>query len=122
MKKPRFNRLALTVLPVSSLVLGLIVAGCNNCEKLVEKICTDLGPEDCQVWKAQGLDQQIIPGGRKVNRACGQMMDDAIYSKLVPPARLGVVAYRLAEATKKQDKEAIQKLTAQYNALMKSAK
>ena len=80
----------------------LMLAGCNNCEKLTEKLCADLGPEDCAVWKNAGLEQSMIPGGRKVNSACGSMMSDAIYPNVLKGTRQQV------EATKKAN-QALQK-------------
>ena len=92
---------SLSYLVTAAAVVGAIgMAGCNNCEKLVEKVCTDLGPEDCQYWKEHGWDQQLIPGGRGVNRACGSMMSDSVYPPLLAGAKNQVKANRGADAVR----------------------
>jgi len=92
---------AASVIRVSVLLVCLAgVNACNNCEKLVEKVCTDLGPEDCAYWKQQGGDEKLIPGGRKVNRVCGQMTDDVVYQPLLKGQRDMIKAYRAADAAK----------------------
>ena len=76
------------------------VSACHDCEKLVERMCTDLGPEDCTYWKAHGWDAQLIPQGRGVNKACGTMMSDAVYQPLIKAQKDMVAAYRKVDATK----------------------
>ncbi len=75
-------------------------AACNNCEKLVEKVCSDLGADDCAYWKQHGGADKLIPGGRGVNRACGMMLGDAVYPPLLKGQRDMVKAYRTADAAK----------------------
>jgi hypothetical protein len=88
---------ALTFGPLLALFL---TSGCNNCEKMVEKLCTDLGPEDCALWKKSGLDQSLVPGGRKVNSACGTMMSDAVYPNVLKGARQQVEGLHKIEKAK----------------------
>ncbi len=89
----------------SALLLGLLaVAACNNCEKLIQKICNDLGPDDCAYWKQHGGDAKLVPGGRGVNRACGTMMGDAVYQPLLKGQRDMVKAYRAADAAQAKAK------------------
>jgi hypothetical protein len=78
----------------------LAVAGCNNCEKMVEKVCGDLGPDDCAVWKRNGLDKSFIPTGRGTNSTCGRMMSGSAYEGLIKGARQQVAAARNAEKAK----------------------
>jgi hypothetical protein len=82
-------------------VLALFTfGGCNNCEKMTEKLCSDLGAEDCALWKKSGFDQSLMPGGRKVNSACGTMMSDAVYPKVLQGARQQVAALHKIEKAK----------------------
>ena len=99
------------------LVVGLGLAalsGCNNCEKMTESVCKDLGAEDCASWKATGGPEKVIPGGRKVNKACGMMMDnEAAYKGIVKSARLMVLSDKLQKATDNtQRKEISEKIKA----------
>jgi hypothetical protein len=88
------SRFLMVVLAVASLY------GCNNCEKMTESICKDLGAEDCATWKAIGGPERAIPGGRKVNRACGTIMDNEVaYKGLVKSARGLVLADQMTKAT-----------------------
>ena len=81
------------------LCLGLFTA-CHECDDLVQKMCTDLGPEDCAYWKAGGMDQKLIPGGRGVNKFCGMMKGDAVYQPLLKAQRDWVKAMRNADAVR----------------------
>ena len=65
------------------LLSSLCLVGCNNCENMIEKMCSDLGTEDCAYWKQRGWDRELIPGGRGVTKACGMMMGDNVYPKLL---------------------------------------
>jgi hypothetical protein len=83
----------------SALLAIAFLSGCNNCEKMTEAICKDLGPEDCATWKAIGGPDQAVPGGRKVNRACGTIMDNELaYKGLVKGARGMVLAEQMKKA------------------------
>ena len=33
------------------LLFGLLTIGCRPCEELDERICTDLGATECQIWR-----------------------------------------------------------------------
>ena len=69
--------------------LGLLSAqlGCNNCEKLEEKMCADLG-SDCEQWKELG--KPGIPEGRGANKMCGNALDDDVYPGLFGPIEKSV--------------------------------
>jgi hypothetical protein len=41
---------------VSLLIVGVSSLACNVCEDLDERVCGDLGPEDCTVWKEKELN------------------------------------------------------------------
>jgi hypothetical protein len=93
------------------LVLGL--GGCNNCEKLTEKVCAELG-KDCELWKEIGGPDQITPQGRKVNRACGDVLDNELaFEGIVNSARGSVLLERLQRATAKKDQAEIDKVKAE---------
>ena len=108
-------------------IASLMIAGCNQCEKLTETICNDLGPEDCAVWKEVGGPENVIPEGRKSGRVCGQMAsNERAYKGLVLGARSTVLTHRLTEASKTNDKAAIAKAKAALDentkAIVESAK
>jgi hypothetical protein len=83
---------------VTAVACSFGLTGCKTCDDLIQKMCTDLGPDDCKYWKDHGWDQKIIPGGRRVNRACGQMMDDNIYKPLLNAAKNQVKIQRGVDA------------------------
>ena len=115
---------------VGCIVIGataLMISGCNNCERLSESVCKDLGPEDCATWKELGGPESVTPGGRKPNKACGEMAsNEQVYKGLVLKSRSTVLAHRLTEAAKTNDKEAIAKAKAALDentkAILESAK
>jgi hypothetical protein len=86
-------------------LLGIVfVAGCNNCEKLAEAICKDLG-DDCAEWKALGGPDTVTPGGRNSNKACGLQLDNEISVKsFVIAGRGRVLGARLEKAEASGDK------------------
>ncbi|MBM4360793.1 MAG: hypothetical protein FJ096_22020 [Deltaproteobacteria bacterium] len=91
-----------------AIVVALATAGCNHCEKLTEKICGELG-SDCALWQEVGGPDQVIPGGRKVNKACGSIIDNELaYKGLVLSAKGVVYAEQLKRATEKGDKAGIE--------------
>jgi len=93
--------------------ISLMTYGCNQCEKLTETVCKDLGPEDCATWKEVGGPERVIPEGRKSGKVCGQMAsNEQAYKGLVLGARSTVLTHRLTEAAKTNDKEAIAKAKA----------
>ncbi len=97
------SAVALTVL------LGL--SACNNCEKLTEKVCADLGAEDCATWKELDGPSSIAPKGRRPNNVCGTMLSNEIsYDGTVQSARGTVLAHLMKEAATSGDEEAMEKL------------
>jgi hypothetical protein len=89
---------------------SLCFSGCNNCEKLTEKVCAELG-KDCELWKEIGGPDQITPQGRKVNRACGTILDNELALEgTVNSARGTVLAERLKRAIAKKDQAEIDKV------------
>jgi hypothetical protein len=85
---------------VSVLVAVASLSACNNCEKMTDAICKDLGAEDCATWKAIGGPEKVIPSGRKVNKACGEFMSNEVaYKGLVKAARGTVLADQMQKAT-----------------------
>jgi len=95
--------------------LGFIVAavaGCNNCEKLTERVCADLG-DDCALWREIGGPDQITPQGRKVDSACATInATEAAYKGMLSSARGMVLAERLTRAAEKGDKAEMEKVKA----------
>ena len=74
------------------------LSACKGCDDLVAKMCGDLGPEDCGYWKKHGWDQQMLPGGRRVNAYCrDQMMSDSFYPKLLEIQKKQIKANRGAD-------------------------
>ena len=68
--------------------------------QVFQKMCADLGPDDCAYWKAHGMDAKLIPGGRGVNKACSMMKGDAVYSPMLKGQQNWVKAMRQADAVK----------------------
>lgn len=60
-----------------ALAVSMAGLGCNQCEKMTTQICAELG-EDCELWKEIGGPAEAVPGGRGVNRACGNIMDNEL--------------------------------------------
>ncbi len=51
-----------------ALGLAALTTGCNVCADLDERMCADLGAEDCKLWKEQGMNfeaQAKSRGGRR---------------------------------------------------------
>jgi len=84
-------------------VVGLAVAalsGCNQCEKMTESVCKDLGAEDCASWQAIDGPNKVIPGAKRPNKACGAVLDnEAAYKGVVKTARLMILSDKLQKAT-----------------------
>ena len=72
-----FCRMVGSVGSCVGLVLVLTLVGCNNCEELTAKVCDELG-DDCALWKEIGGPDDIMPKGRKPNKACGTTMDNEL--------------------------------------------
>ncbi len=63
-------------LSISALLFTVFASvGCGKvCDQLENKICTDLGPEDCVIWKEDLGGLESIRSGRKADKNCGNMM------------------------------------------------
>ena len=108
--------------PALILALGF-AAGCNNCEKLTESICNDLGEADCATWKSLGGPDKVVPGGRGVDRACSMMRSNKdSYNGLLLGARSLVVADQLQKAVAAKDQAKIDELNAKQKELVESIK
>lgn len=106
---------------VAVAALMALSAGCNNCEKLTEKICSDLGADDCAVWKEIDGPAKVVPQGRKPNRACGNILETELaYDGLLNGAKGTVVGEKLKRAVKAGDKAEIERLKGESEAVMKS--
>ena len=92
----------LPLLSTALLTALLALTGCNACEKLEEKMCTDLGA-DCPLWKQAGGPEALY-GGRRANRACMNMMTGPTYDAMLKGARAVVEAQKATKAppTKKR--------------------
>lgn len=49
-----------------------LLAGCNNCEALAESVCSEIGPDDCALWK-EAKGPESLSSGRRSGRACFNM-------------------------------------------------
>jgi hypothetical protein len=96
-------------------VVGL--AGCNNCEKLVDKLCSDLGPEDCEIWKELDGPDTAASKGRRQNDRCGAVLEELPYESALIAARGLVVREKVKRASKAGDSAALEKLNAEQAAL-----
>ncbi len=100
------------LLALTAMILGAVVGlgACNNCEKLCDKVCSELG-EDCELWKEIGGPEQITPQGRKVNRACGDVLGNELaFEGTVTSARGAVLAEQLKRAIAKKDQAEIDRV------------
>lgn len=92
--------------------LALALAGCNNCEELTEKVCNELG-DDCALWKEIGGPEDIRPQGRRVDKACGAIMDNELALEgTINGARGKTLAERLQRALKKGDQAEVDEVKA----------
>lgn len=96
------------------ILASTLTGGCKNvCEDLDARMCTDLGAEDCALWKEQGLNfvAQAKERPRKFLRdtlfgpdaqACESAGYDATYQQILQATKAQLTAVRAAqEATKK---------------------
>lgn len=51
------------------LFLGALLPACDNCAALEEKLCEDLGAEDCKIWR-EGKGPEALLSGRRASRGC----------------------------------------------------
>lgn len=86
-------RTNLAVLAAVSTAALFALSGCNPCEKLEEKLCADLGAEDCALWK-KGGGPESLTGGRRDSRACTNMMAGPSYDAMLKGARAMADALR----------------------------
>lgn len=108
------GRMANSSLFAALVAVGLLV-GCNNCEKLTDAVCKELGAEDCATWKAAGGPENVIPGGKRSNKACGLIADNEVSIKgLIKSARMVAVVEQIKQAT---DDVKRKELTAKLQAL-----
>ncbi|MEZ4461504.1 MAG: hypothetical protein R3E66_17645 [bacterium] len=67
-----FNKLMMLGV-VSLTAFGSV--GCGKvCDQLETKMCTDLGEEDCKIWKEDLGGLESIRNGRKADNNCGNIM------------------------------------------------
>lgn len=104
--------------PAVLAAVGLMSSGCNNCEKLTEKVCSDLG-EDCALWKELEGPDKAIPGGRRVNRACGERMEGLPYDSILSSAKGLVVGEKIKRAAKAGDKAELERLNKEMDEVKK---
>lgn len=102
-------------------VLGLTfaLAACNNCEKLVDKVCGDLGADDCEIWKELDGPDNVASTGRRQNDRCGDVLEGIPYDSAVLAARTLVVGEKVKRASKAGDSAALEKLKAEQGELKK---
>lgn len=80
--------------------LGLwALSGCNNCEALEQKICEDLGAEDCSLWK-QANGPATLTSGSRANRGCfNARFNPMQYGPYLAGAKAVAESMRKAQAT-----------------------
>jgi hypothetical protein len=88
--------LGVGLLALASTALG----GCNACEKLEEKICGDLGADDCAIWKEADGPKSLY-GGRRENRACTNMLAGPAYDGMLKGAQAVVEVQKKLKNKKK---------------------
>lgn len=92
-----------------------VLSGCDKCGKLDERMCADLGSEDCAVWKEGGMTftdqaEQSPGGGRRggIKRllfgagssVCDAASNDAVYPQILSGTKQAVVGLRAAKKAK----------------------
>ncbi len=98
---------------VTILALLCALAACNNCEKLVDKVCGDLGADDCAIWKELDGPENVASKGRRQNDRCGDVLEGIPYDGAVLEARSLVVSEKIKRASKAGDSAALEKLKAE---------
>lgn len=92
-----------------SILLGA-AAGCDVCGDLDERMCKDLGAEDCALWRENKLtfsDQSHSGGGRRSglksllfgdgSGVCSSAGNDAVYPQMLSSMKQAVGALRQAK-------------------------
>ncbi len=89
-----------------------VLSGCDSCGKLDERLCADLGAEDCAVWKASGTTftdqaEQSPGGGRRSGlkrmlfgsggEMCNAASNDAAYPQILSGTKQAVAGMRAAK-------------------------
>lgn len=83
--------------------LLVVLTGCrSNCQTLAERVCSDLGPADCSVWREHDGPTALLPtAGRRGNNAvCGVLLDQ--YPKVLEGQRQVVASYKAADKASKR--------------------
>jgi hypothetical protein len=95
----------------ATLILTSIAAGCDVCGDLDERMCKDLGAEDCALWKENKLtfsDQSHSGGGGRRSGlksllfgdgsgVCSSAGNDAVYPQMLSSMKQAVGALREAK-------------------------
>src|SRR5688572_8911211 len=105
----------------TAMVLLCGLAACNNCEKLVDKVCGDLGADDCAIWKELDGPENVASEGRRQNDRCGDVLEGVAYDSAVLAAQSLVVGEKVKRASKAGDTAALEKLKAEQEKLKKDS-
>jgi hypothetical protein len=88
------------------------LSGCDSCGKLDERMCADLGAEDCALWKESGMSftdqaEQSPGGGRRSglkrmlfgsgSDVCNAASNDAAYEQILTGTKQAVAGMRAAK-------------------------
>ena len=80
------------------MLTSIALAACNPCKKLEDKMCADLGAEDCAIWRAPPLDRLGVGRGNMNAQMCSNAMDEPTYGQLLDAARKAVAAQKKSKA------------------------
>lgn len=69
--------------------------GCSPCESLEQKICDDLGEENCTIWRENG--RTALPDGRRAFKMCVNAYFGPTYSAILTGARASAEAMKDAK-------------------------
>ena len=100
------------------------LSGCKVCEDLDAKICTDLGAEDCKIWKEKQLNFTVLAAKSPSRGAlktlifgegaefCRSADSSSVYPKMLAGAKGQVAAYKdsAAKIAADNDKRAKEKV------------
>lgn len=79
--------------------LGLLaLSGCNNCEALEQKICEDLGAEDCELWKKANGPATLTSGNRSGRGCFNARFNPMQYGPYLTGAKAVAESMRKAQA------------------------
>lgn len=76
---------------------SMAASGCNNCEALEEKICEDLGAEDCKYWKKGNGPDALISGRRSAKGCFNARFNPGQYEPYLQGAKAMADAMKKAE-------------------------